>query len=380
MSTQVARTVSLNTYFIAAIALVLGIISGYGVLIAARPTAPEPALLWDDYIVATASLYQRDGDLEGAKERLQRLGVADSGQSVSALAAVYVPSPGIGETGAAALRNLALALTGRAVAAPGTDKQGSTQPQTAPGWQALVRNPLPWSGLCVLGLAWLGFSLRPLLARRAAGPKFASVPTMPTVPDQAVSAAALEGVPLAPTMPSSDTARGSRAAPTSLAVTLTYRSSGEPYEQMVPIADPINQRLVGGCGLATGPQAPGGGAGHIGMLVWLHDSASGEQPKTLGLVAAPATGAAEAALQEWMAFAHLKELLVARPGASWSFETQRLLANVYITDIGTVTRGSGRDGVITHLRAHVEVTFKGRRPSASDLPFSSLVGLSRGRR
>ncbi|MHB1414604.1 MAG: hypothetical protein ACYC1C_05065 [Chloroflexota bacterium] len=46
--------------------LVISISAGYLLVREVYPTPREPALLWDDYILAAASLYERDGDLDGA--------------------------------------------------------------------------------------------------------------------------------------------------------------------------------------------------------------------------------------------------------------------------------------------------------------------------
>ncbi|MCL4464787.1 MAG: hypothetical protein M1401_01925 [Chloroflexi bacterium] len=343
-----------RTYAYAVVVLALGIACGYAAVIASRPAPRERALIWDDYIVATASLYQRDGDLSGATERLRKIGIEDPGTAVSALAAVYVADPVLGD-GVSALRDLAVALTGRNVpqlAAPTPTPARAASPVAS--LAAAARSPLSWAALCLLAAVWLATAGRSPQRARARRPNYATVPRLPADDTFESEDQTLVESAAAPT------AAPSKPATAPVTATLTYRGTGEPYEEMVPINDPRSGKLIGGCGLATGPSAPGVAAGHLGILIWLHESGSAEPPQTLGLVAMPVASASEVALKEWVAYARLPELVVARPGVMKSFETRRLRAIVYILDVATVALGRGNEAVISRLRVHVEVTFKKR--------------------
>lgn len=364
---MIARQLRSNNWAFAvaaALVLLVGLACGYASLSFSRPAPRERALLWDDYIVATAALYHREGDVNRAKERLQKIGVEDPGRTVAALAAVYVPDGSLADGGGAALRDLAIALTGRNVAVNSSTGRTAAPSASSPvsNLAIWVRTPWPWLALGLLSLAWLGVTANASAgARRGKTAAFATVPALSGEDDTGRLA---DDQGMAPTQarPVPESVRGTRPAQPPVAVTLAYRADGEPYEQMVPIVDPQSGKVIGGCGLATGPSAPGVSAGHLGLLVWLHESGSAEPPQTLGLVATPVVGAGEDAIREWMAYARLPELVLARPGVTKSFETRRLRASLYVTDVGTVAIGQGNDAVISRLRVHVEVTFK-KRPS-----------------
>lgn len=344
--------------------LFAGLACGFLATYISRPAPRERALLWDDYIVAAAALYQREGDVARAKERLQEIGVEDPGQTVAALATVYVPDSTLAEGGSAALRDLALALTGRNVFSANASRVAAVPSSATPlsSLASTMRSPLPWLALFLLSASWLALSARlaPHAGRRQ-GPSYATVPALPG-DDAVAQLAGDEETNVADALFAQGAAAGRSATRIPVTATLSYRGNGEPYEQMVPIVDPNSGRLVGGCGLATGPGAPGVTTGHLGLLVWLHESGSAEPPQTLGLVAMPVVSAGEEAMREWMAYARLHEVVVARPGVMKSFETRRLQATLYITDVGTVAIGHGNEAVISRLRIHIEVTFK-KRPS-----------------
>jgi hypothetical protein len=342
--------------------LLAGVACGLLVTFANRPMARERGLLWDDYIVATAALYQREGDVARAKERLQKIGVDDPGQTVAMLAAVYVPDGKLADGNGAALRDLAVALTGRNVVTANSLRPSTVADSASPlsDLASGLRSPFPWLALGLLALTWL--SLSTAFEARAGQRRRLAHATVPSLPNEDAESRPLadRARPAVGSLPSPANSVGRRATKASVAATLTYRGNGEPYEQMVPIADPSSGKLVGGCGLATGPSAPGVATGHLGLLVWLHESGSAEPPQTLGLVAMPVVNTGEEALREWMAYARLPELVVARPGVTKSFETRRLQATLYVTDVGTTAIGQGNEAVISRLRVHLEVTFKRR--------------------
>jgi hypothetical protein len=358
---------------LAAATLVVGLTIGYTLAVRSAPPPREPALLWDDYILAVASLYQRDGDLTAAKERLRRLSTDDPGASVAALAAIYVPDGRLGDSQAAALRDLAMALTGRSLPPMNDFTQSKTapaQPETGPAdaLAALARNQLFWGLVALLSFGVVGTTV--IRSRRANGnDENASAPveTDPASRGVAPTALALREAVRAPAQPrgvvSSRVERAALpAAPkgraTAISQSFVYEGDEDSIEEMSTIADPLNGRTIAGCGLTNGPRAGGASGGYVGFLVWLHEMGSHELPQTLGLIAEGSGDACKAAIGEWADYARVDELVVARPGVVRTFETRRLQAAVSIVDLAQARPGRAKHKVFRRIEVRLDIAFK----------------------
>jgi hypothetical protein len=357
---------------LAAATLVVGLAIGYTLAVRAAPPPREPALLWDDYILAVASLYQRDGDLTAAKERLRRLSTDDAGASVAALAAIYVPDGRLGDSQAAALRDLAMALTGRSLPPMNDFTQSKTapsQPEAGPtdALAALARNQLFWGLVALLSFGVVGTTL--IRSRRASGKGENANAIVETAPAKS-SLAPIVAAPRAAVQvatPPKASARGnvekeSRAAPKGRAIsisqTFVYEGDEDSIEEMATITDPLSGRTVAGCGLTNGPRAGGAGGGFVGFLVWLHEMGSHELPQTLGLVAEGSGDACKAAIGEWADYARVDELVVARPGVVRTFETRRLQAAVSVVDLAQTRPGRAKHKVFRRIEVRLDIAFK----------------------
>lgn len=354
--------------------LFVGMAAGYYFTAFSAPAPREPALLWDDYIIAVAALYQRDGDLEGAKQRLSRLSTSDAGASVAALAAIYVPDPRYGESASRALRDLAVALTGRPVPMATATAQAS-RPPAGPSFEGaadVARSPILWAIVLVGSLLWL------VLAR--VGLKSASPGVAVAMP----IANALALSPISTALPSAVVRRTTRVSPSlkdrfsqavhpkkrekstletsTVSVTFSYDGHETSLEEMKPITDPLTGRMVAGCGLTNGPRAGGDNGGYVGFLVWLHELGSHELPQTLGLIADGSGQACKAAIGEWADYARLDELVVARPGVVRTFETRRLRAALSVSNLSQVKARKAKHKVFRRLAVRLDVGFKEESP------------------
>lgn len=342
--------------------MVAGIYIGYALSARPAPVPKEPALLWDDYILAVASLYQRDGDLAAAKERLRRLSTDDPGASVAALAAIYVPDGRYGEGQASALHDLAVALTGRAVPTPAIAVRSSAAPEAGPAdaLGSLAHNQFFWFFVLAVSLAVVGTSLiryrRPAAvaanlgsgSQRALGPAGTSV-----LPASAVKRPRPSRTPSAPAVVAMPRATAA------IRQTFVFEGGDDPLETMAPVTDPVTGRLVAGCGMTNGPRAGGANGGYVGFLVWLHEMGSREMPQTLGLLAEGAGEACKAAVAEWADYARVDELVEARPGVVRTFETGRLRAAVSVVDLAQTRSGRSKHKVFRRLEVELEIAFKG---------------------
>ena len=370
--------------------LLLGLLLGAALSTRLHPPAREPALLWDDYIVAVAALYQREGDLEAARERLKKLPTDDPTRSVAVLATTYAPATGEGERSAAALRDLATALTGRPFVATAQTAAETAQlaplPSLLDSALPIARNDVAWVVLGALSVAWLGLTYArdrrsactpAAVALAGEGREKAAAAAKPGK-RRADARRATERAKAAPVEgargrgPVSSLVYGERVGQDSLAVAFAYRGGAEPVEEMVTIADPTTGRVIAGCGMTNGPAPAGRAGGYLGFLVWLHELGSREAPQAVGLVAEGAPEHNRDAIAEWTAYAKLDELVVARPGIIRTFETNRLRAAVTVSEVAYSTTARQQQPVLGRLAVRLDISFKHvgaatpRRP-ASDL-------------
>ncbi len=362
---------SRTRFLIAGLAILLvGFVIGYSVPGRFAATSNEPALLWDDYILAVAALYQRDGNLDAARERLSKLSTNDPTASVVALAAIYQDDARYGENSGKALRDLAEALSGRPISPPVAGAPPAQTIASAPPSDVisdLLHNKLFWLFLSLLsvGLLWL------MSSRPAGVPRNNLEPVSPVTTQESrakpvndvlakMRAAAasvgqrtrsgvrrMEGEP-ATELPEPDA---------TTTITLDYRGSLEPIEEMVTITDPLTQRVVAGCGLTNGPLIEGLDGGYIGFLVWLHELNSRE-PQTVGIVSEGAGDVCANELAEWADFARVEHLVIAQEGDLCSFDTRRLRAKVTVVKLQQQERGYQACRAISRLQVSVRVTFK----------------------
>ncbi|MHB1414605.1 MAG: hypothetical protein ACYC1C_05070 [Chloroflexota bacterium] len=307
-----------------------------------------------------------------------RLSTEDPATTVTTLAAVYKPETDLGKQSAGALYNLAAALTGRSVVMPET-------PDTPTGnaWQAalqanligLAMNQSAWLALSALSLGLLVFTWRQERSAVRAVPEVAPL-SMPT-PEPARAATAVAVAPRSISRPRPERSPGGRARPAGAATlpiadvpakapesqrqsfTFSFQADGEPFEGISRIRDPRTRKLVASCGLTSGPDAPEVAGGYLGFLVWLHENGRGRLPQTIGLaVKAAHRKDNTAAVDEWMTYARLEELVVPKPGLVRQFETDNLRAEVWVTDIAYASRGRQKEAALAGLSVRFDVYFK----------------------
>ncbi len=373
-------------------ALLIGLLIGLSLAGQLRPPPRDPALLWDDYILTVAALYQREGDLAAAQQRLAKLPTEDPVRSVVALATVYTPEPDLGEEAASALRKLAADLSGQPVPAPAAAATTADQSPAAPGTPFalldplldLARNQFTWIVIIVASTAWLVAvwvrdRRRSQAAQAALAPAEATLARAVAGGDEATDTAAAAKKRRSPRRLVPRQTQATQPMPTSgltgepqpvlppagmHTLTFSYRGGTAPFEEMVPISDPATGRPIAGCGMSSGPSASGPAAGYLGFLIWLHELGSHEMPQTVGLVAEGAAEQHRQAIAEWAAYAHLDELVVARPGIVRSFETRRLRAAVSVTEMAHSSVGRQRLAAFSRLAVRVDLSFKdGRSPA-----------------
>ncbi|MHB1007021.1 MAG: hypothetical protein ACYC3S_15465 [Chloroflexota bacterium] len=374
MKADIARLGRFRAPALGGLVLILGLLIGFTLALRSAPPPRAAALLWDDYILAVATLYQRDGDLAAARERLAKLATDNPVASVEALAAVYVPDGPIGESAAGALRNLAVALTGRSTPLPvalGAEPEtlgGFSDP--ASGLRGVLRNQAIWGAVCALCLGVLGLTYT---RRRPAALAVAPATAVPAeLGRKSVMATSVQTPgerkvrPIWRAVQPVSTNASERRLPPSLtaptghtSISFTYAGGAETMEAITPILDPLTGRPIAGCGMTNGPGAEDGGEGYLGFLVWLHELGSREMPQTVGLLADGAGENCRGAVSEWADYARVDELVVARPGIIRTFETRRLRAAVSVTKVQQERVGRQHYRVLSHLAVRLDISFKG---------------------
>lgn len=371
MKAALAQVDRLRAPALAALLLALGLVVGFTVASQSAPPPRPTALLWDDYILAVATLYQRDGDLDAARERLAKLATDDPASSVEALAAVYVPDGPVGESAATALRNFAVALTGRTAPLPtvlgGETPAPSTVADSNAGPRSLLRSQTLWGAVCLLSLGLLGITYlrrRPAVTQataavavgEAARPALATASAVSGTRRPRPTWQSVQPVAVAPV----EHARREAEAPSSphVSIAFTYAGGSGSVEEMTPILDPRTGKPIAGCGMTNGPAADGGVEGYLGILVWLHELGSREMPQSVGLLADGAGEHCRDAVAEWADYARVDELVVAKPGVVRTFETRRLCAAVSVVRIQQERVGRRRYRVLSHLAVRLDVSFK----------------------
>lgn len=358
---------------VALLVLGLGGLAGFFLGSALYPAPRAAALVWDDYIVAVAALYQRDGDLERARERLAELPTDDPAGSVISLATVYLPEPG-GETDAMALRNLATALGGTGLPMAG----GQPNPKQATGdqWQSILlsiaRDERVWLGLGLVSAGWLGLvTAADRRARPPAGEKTA--PAAPR-PRRAPSNRKSENPPTAPAAVPTPTAErgatrsGVTHSPTTSVIapmSFTYSGGIEPYEEVSAVADRRTRTLLAGCGIASGPAHPKAPGGVLGFAVWLHDAAPGEPPQTVALVTDGAVERFATVLEEWLQRVRPDQVVALQPGRVANLSTRRLDVAFIADELRLVRQGKRKPAAVSALKLRLEVSLGGRNAAGT---------------
>lgn len=349
--------------------LVVALLAGYGLSTFLLPPPRDRAVLWDDYVLATAAIYQRDGDVAAARERLQALPTDDPEGTVAALAAVYVPE-GRTTDDSRALANLATALTGRSIPVrTPVSTQAADQPLAfLEPLLPVARSELTWSLLSALSVALVGLTL--VKGRRrsqpgAAQPPVGAEPAPRPAPTRGQTAATPDRPPapqaIAPRRagPPPMSPAGVAAAPLVplLSLTFTYAGGSEPVEEIAPIRHPGTGKVIACCGLSNGPPTPEGGEGYLGFLVWLHEMAADEVPQTVGLTVVGVRERYRAEMVEWAAYAHLRDIVLARPGTVRVVETRQLRATMTVVEL-TPPLGQRRGPAIARLSVRLDVALR----------------------
>lgn len=349
---------------LAALVLVAGFVLGLIVTPRFLPTPRVGALLWDDYILAVAAIYQKDGDLAKAQERLAYLPTDDPTRSVAALAAVYVPEPDLGEGAAYAVRDLASALTHRTFAPPpasAVNQNMGTDPR-AKAMLGLAREKSTWVAIALLASVWTGANvfLSRRQARRAASHQLA--PVLPLAqPEKKRKALPKIRAPKIGQRPS--LALPKRSAQTSVTaaeepirLNFVYNGGNEPVAEIAPVIEPRTRRLVAGCGLNSGPRAADDAEGFLGFAVWVHDGDENGASHAVGLVTEWADKHSAEVVAAWAKRAHLNEVLVARPGFVTTIATERAETALTVTEIGYTRLGKQKKAAISRLGVRLEVS------------------------
>ncbi|MBI3967320.1 MAG: hypothetical protein HY329_16935 [Chloroflexi bacterium] len=347
---------------IVAVALLVVLVAGWGagsvVADRLRPGAAEPALAWDHYITNVAALYARDRNLEAAKESLQALKIPDLKASVLSVALAHNPTGPTAEQDARALRELARALD--------PDVKLPEQPRVQSSSDTRVWLPfLPWA-LALFGVVLLGFAV--VIAR-------GSIPTAVVsaaarvrdhgkrrsapgvIPFPKVRPATRESSPLRDieaeltTAPRLRRLRGSRnaqAEPESgplaesnrppltpaLDVEVAYELGSSSLEEIIPIYHPATGKLVGGCGLGTGPRFSSLTVeAYYGFCVWLQDNTGAGETKSMVLASPWSYRERRDTLREFARQINTESIAVVSVGDLPLLHTRGLTAKVEVLSV-----------------------------------------------
>jgi hypothetical protein len=356
-----------KTRFVASPALILGLLLllglaiGYAVAPAVMAPPREQAFLWDDYILAVASIYQRDGDSAGARERLAKLPTEDPVRSVAALASVYAPESDLGESAAYAVRDLAGALTQRSFPAPDPSvARQSTAPSSASALGALTANKATWVTIALLSLAWITGSMALTRAEphKRTGNSAREAHKTPLSQPRHPERSAPTAQTVAPPTRSHAVAPSVRPA----LVQFTYSGREDTVAAISPVFDPVTKRLVAGCGLNSGPRSDEGAEGFLGFAIWLHEGDADGDAHAVGLVTEWALKNYREKVEAWVQRAHLREVVVAGPGQVTQLATRSVTANVVVTEMGFTRVGRQTAVALGRLGIQLEIRVKSQNP------------------
>ena len=339
-----------------------------------------------EYSTVVALLYQRDHNLDLAKERLTMFGTpTDLVTAATQDAKVTAPAD------QAALGTLGQALTGQAGVAtpgatPGAQPTTDASNQAAAGIASSQATPATTQRSSLLGpiLAFVfALLLGSAVLLRTAGLSASSLGIkglnlggsktndrraprgtirVETVRSRANSFAAdnIDDLPSAPERPASSTRSGrpiletrpiertpaervaveSRPAerrPAGRAGRIpsfqsSYHLGDDPYDEIHPITDPSTGSLVAACGLSAALKHNGRGSEFYAFTAWLQNYADEEQLNAAGLVAPGARDLARDDIQNWVRGGQIDALVPIEKGMRAELGNGELSATVTILD------------------------------------------------
>ncbi|HEX5414983.1 MAG TPA: hypothetical protein VFZ25_04900 [Chloroflexota bacterium] len=337
---------------------------------------PGQPVTMSEYSTVVALLYQRDHNLDLARERLALFGIpTDLVGAATRDASVTAPAD------QAALSTLGQSLTGQAAAAtPAAQSADTTDNQAAAGiassqsattadqHTSLLGPILAFVFALLLGsavllrTAGLSASSLGLSALRVGGARpnerrsprgtirvenvrsRAEASDVETNSERPVPASR-SGRPVIETRPIGRTAvepaggeartadRRTAGRARVPAFQSAYHLGDDPYDEIHPITDPTTGSLVAACGLSAALKHIGRGSEYFAFTAWLQNYADDEQLNAAGLVAPGARDFAQDQIQSWVRGGQIDALVPIEKGMRAELGTGELAATVTILDV-----------------------------------------------
>lgn len=374
---------------------VVGLVFGWG-LTQFLPRGSYQQITGVEYTALVAQLFQRDQNLEVARERLALFGSPDELAQQAGLAAksgkLVVPSD------ASSINALVLALSGSGAAASApadsTSAAGSAQAVAAPD----ASGKSSWLGPILAFVLAFGLGIVVLLRTARLSLGFLRLPSFgkPTSTDQASRTSRRFGLPgrfdpdaprhqalsisesrlgadveedgddadsrnidlastFGPSAPIRSTARPNQKA-AGMVYQSVYRFGDDPFDEIHPIADTVSGGLIAACGLSSALKFDSlKVGGYYAFSAWIQDYCNAEELHAAGLVAPGAPEDARGKIEGWVRSAQLDTVLSLEIGATALIGTPDLAATITVVDVEFGLSGDDDDSYVTQLVLKFEV-------------------------
>ncbi|MCL4535029.1 MAG: hypothetical protein M1370_07725 [Bacteroidetes bacterium] len=145
----------------------------------------------------------------------------------------------------------------------------------------------------------------------------------------------------------------------------TYRAGQDPYQEVYPILEDQTAVLIGACGLSPGLASdPSRPERYHTMVVWLHDYRNPHVLRNTVLVSRGLYYDRPQDLEDWLNSQPIQAALPAEPGRSMTLEGAALRARVSVLEVETEPM-SNPSGPIAWLVLRFDITLKQPTPRVS---------------